>query len=59
MKNIKLGLLPKVALAIVLGIVCGIIFPDWMGRIFVTISQFFGIFFNFFFPFLILGSLIL
>jgi Na+/H+-dicarboxylate symporters len=55
MKNIKLGLLPKVALAIVLGIVCGIIFPDWMGRIFVTISQLFGNFLNFFIPLLIFG----
>lgn len=55
MKNIKLGLLPKVAIAIMLGIVCGLILPHWIGRIFITFSAIFGSFLNFFIPLLIFG----
>ena len=55
MKKIKLGLLPKVAIAIALGIVFGLILPHWIGRIFITISAIFGNFLNFFIPLLIFG----
>ena len=55
MKHIKLGLLPKVAIAIMLGIVCGLILPHWVGRIFITFSAIFGSFLNFFIPLLIFG----
>ena len=55
MKKIKLGLLPKVAIAIVLGIVFGLILPHWIGRIFITLSAVFGNFLNFFIPLLIFG----
>ena len=29
MKKMKIGLLPKIVIAIALGIVCGLFFPDW------------------------------
>ena len=55
MKRLKLGLLPKVAIAIGLGVVCGLFFPDWLVRIFLTINSLFGNFLNFIIPLLILG----
>lgn len=55
MKKIKLGLLPNVAIAIALGVVCGLFFPDWLVRIFLTINSLFGNFLNFIIPLLILG----
>lgn len=55
MKKMKLGLLPKIIIAIVLGIVCGLFFPGWLVRIFLTINGLFGNFLNFIIPLLILG----
>lgn len=55
MKRIKLGLLPKIIVAIVLGILCGLFFPGWLVRIFLTINSLFGNFLNFIIPLLILG----
>ncbi len=55
MKKRKLGLLPRIIIAIVLGIVCGLFFPDWLVRIFITINSLFGNFLNFIIPLLILG----
>lgn len=55
MKRKKLSLLPKVAIAIVLGVVCGLFFPGWATRIFLTINGLFGNFLNFIVPLLILG----
>ena len=55
MKRLKLGLLPRVAIAIGLGVVCGLFFPDWLVRIFLTINSLFGNFLNFIIPLLILG----
>lgn len=55
MKKIKLGLLPKVIIAIALGIVCGWLLPHWIGRVFITFSAVFGNFLNFFIPLLIFG----
>lgn len=55
MKRLKLGLLPRVAIAIGLGVVCGLFFPEWLVSIFITINSLFGNFLNFIIPLLILG----
>lgn len=55
MKRLKLGLLSRVAIAIGLGVVCGLFFPGWLVRIFLTINSLFGNFLNFIIPLLILG----
>lgn len=55
MKTQKLGLLPKIVIAIVLGIVCGLFFPEWLVRIFLTVNGLFGNFLGFIVPLLILG----
>lgn len=55
MKKLKIGLLPRIIIAIGAGIVCGLFFPDWLVGIFVTINSLFGNFLNFIIPLLILG----
>lgn len=55
MIKIKFGLLPKIIIAIVLGAVCGLFFPHWIARIFLTFNGLFGNFLNFIIPLLILG----
>lgn len=55
MKRFKLGLLTRVIIAIGLGVVCGLFFPGWLVRIFMTINSLFGNFLNFIIPLLILG----
>ena len=55
MKKMKLGLLPRIIIAIALGIVCGLFFPGWIVRIFLTVHSLFGNFLNFIIPLLILG----
>lgn len=55
MRKLKLGLLPKIILAIVFGILSGLFFPGWAVRIFLTINSLFGNFLNFIIPLLILG----
>ena len=55
MKKMKLGLLPRIIIAIALGIVCGLFFPGWIVRIFLTVNSMFGNFLNFIIPLLILG----
>ena len=55
MKKMKLGLLPRIIIAIALGIVCGLFFPGWIVRIFLTVNSLFGNFLNFISPLLILG----
>lgn len=49
------GLLPYVVLAIVLGVACGIFFPAWLARIFVTFNGLFAQFLDFIIPLIILG----
>lgn len=39
MKKMKLGLLPRIIIAIALGIVCGLFFPGWIVRIFLTVNS--------------------
>lgn len=51
----KFGLLPKVLLAIALGIVFGLFVPKWFTRIALTFNNIFGNFLNFVIPLLILG----
>lgn len=55
MKRLKWGLLPKILIAIALGIVCGLFFPEWLVRIFLTVNSLFGNFLGFIIPLLILG----
>lgn len=50
MKKMKLGLLPRIIIAIALGIVCGLFFPGWIVRIFLTVNSLFGNFLNFIIP---------
>ena len=49
------GLLPKVLIAIVLGILCSLFFPDWLARCFITFNSIFSQFLGLFIPILILG----
>ena len=51
----KIGLLPKVIIAIIAGIVASMLFPMWGVRIFVTISSIFSDFLSFIIPLIILG----
>ena len=53
--KIRLGLLPRVVLAILLGIACGFFLPDWVTHIALTFNAVFGQFLNFVIPLLILG----
>ncbi len=50
----KIGLLPKIVIAIALGIACGLFFPDWLVRIFLTMNGLFSNFLGFIIPLLIL-----
>ena len=49
------GLLPKVLIAIALGVVCSFFFPDWLTRCFITINSIFSNFLGLFIPIIILG----
>ncbi len=51
----QLGILPKIILAIFLGIGIGIIAPNWMLRIFTTFNGLFSSFLEFIIPFIIIG----
>lgn len=55
MKKIQLGLLSKIIIAIALGVGCGMFFPGWLVRIFLTVNSLFGNFLGFIIPLLILG----
>lgn len=51
----RFGLLPRVVLAIGLGVGCGFFFPEWATRIALTFNDIFGQFLSFVIPLLILG----
>lgn len=51
----KIGLLPRVVLAIALGVVCGFFLPVWATRIALTFNAIFGQLLGFVIPLLILG----
>lgn len=55
MKKIKIGLLPRIIIAIILGIAIGTIFPAPLVRIFVTFNGIFSEFLNFSIPLIIVG----
>ena len=55
MKKIKLGLLPKIIVAIILGICLGIVSPDMPVRVFVTFNALFSEFLGFLIPLIIVG----
>ena len=50
-----MGLLPKIVIAIILGIVCGLFFPTPLVRGFMVINAIFGNFLSFIIPLLIVG----
>lgn len=51
----SVGLLPKILLAIVLGIGCSFFFPGWAVRVFLTFNSIFSNFLGLFIPLLIIG----
>lgn len=53
--KLKWGLLPAVICAIAAGIVCGLFFPPWLTRVFITVNGLFGNFLGFIIPLLIVG----
>ena len=55
MKLSKFGLLPRVIIAIIVGVVCGSFFPEWAVRCFVTFNSIFSHFLSFLIPLIIVG----
>ena len=55
MKKFKLGLLPRLFIAIALGVAIGLWTPDWTIRALNTFGALFGQFIKFFVPFIIIG----
>lgn len=51
----KLGLIPRIIIAILLGIGMGMVAPDWIARSFATFNEIFGQFLGFIVPLLIVG----
>jgi Na+/H+-dicarboxylate symporter len=51
----RIGLLPKLVIAIILGILIGSYTPQWFIRIFVTFNSIFGSFLGFMIPLIIIG----
>lgn len=58
MKTLKIGLLGKIIIAIILGICSGLISPEWIVRIFITINGIFSQFLGFAIPLIILGLVV-
>ncbi len=54
-KKFSIPLLPAVIIAIILGIVCGLFFPHWLVRVFLSFNGLFSNFLGFIIPLLILG----
>lgn len=51
----RIGLLPRVLIAIAAGIICSFFFPVWAVRLFLTFNSVFSNFLGLFIPFLIIG----
>ena len=51
----KIGLLPRVIIAIILGVICGAFFPEWAVRCFITFNSIFSNFLSFLIPLIIVG----
>ena len=58
MKKIKFGLLPRILVAIVLGVVLGGVLPEWIIRIFLTFNGLFSQLLGFLIPLIIVGMVI-
>lgn len=58
MKKIKFGLLPRILVAIVLGIALGGVLPEWIIRIFLTFNGLFSQLLGFLIPLIIVGMVI-
>lgn len=54
-RKFRLTLLPKIIIAICLGIAAGFVFPDWLARVFVTFNGVFSEYLGFVIPLLIVG----
>ena len=54
-KRLRLGLLPRIIIAMGLGVLAGLVFPVWATRIFETFNGIFAAFLSFIIPLLILG----
>lgn len=54
-KTFRIGLLPMIFIAIILGIGAGFVFPEFLVRIFLTFNALFSSFLNFVIPLIILG----
>ena len=54
-KRIKIGLIPKLIIAIVLGILFGSYMPEWFNRVVVTFSSIFSTFLSFIIPLMIVA----
>lgn len=55
LKLSKIPLLVRIVIAIVLGVVCGLFFPEWAVRCFVTFNSLFSNFLSFLIPLIIVG----
>ncbi|MBQ8437954.1 MAG: dicarboxylate/amino acid:cation symporter, partial [Alistipes sp.] len=58
MKKIKFGLLPRILVAIVLGVALGGVMPEWCIRIFLTFNGLFSQLLGFLIPLIIVGMVI-
>ena len=55
MKSFKFGLLPRILVAILLGVICGNVLSEPIVRLFVTANSIFSQFLGFMIPLIILG----
>lgn len=55
---LKENILPKVIFAIIAGILCGLVFPEWIARIFSTFQGLFNQFLEFLVPLLVIGLIV-
>ncbi len=53
--KIKIGLLPKIIVAVVAGILAGMVCPEWFARVCATFNGIFGQFLGFLIPLIIIG----
>lgn len=58
MKRFRFGLLPRVIVAIALGVALGGVLPEWMVRVFLTFNGVFSQFLGFAIPLIIMGMVI-
>lgn len=54
-KRFKIGLIPKLILAIIIGILFGSFMPEWFNRVVVTLSSIFSTFLSFIIPLMIVA----